>query len=445
MSKKLDLLKDKEIHLLCKFMLPCVAGMVGLSVCILIDTIFIGRTMGDLGLASLNICLPIYNIFNSIGLTLGVGGATAFAVSLGENNLKKVDEIFTSSIIAGIVVCAIINIIAFIFIDKICYFFGASTNTFPLVKNYLRILLIFNWFFVFIAILNVFVRCDKAPKLAMVAMIFSNFTNIVLDYVFMFPLNMGMAGAALATSIAQLVGICILLLHFLKGNNTMKLKLKTFSFDSLKRIIKNGSPSFITEISSGFIIFIFNLSIFSLLGDLGVSAYGIITNIVLIFTAVFNGIAQGIQPLVSINYGASNFKRVHTFLKQANILSFILGVLFLTIGLLAPEILVSLFSNDKGELLQITIQGINIYFFSLLLIGINITNIGYLQAIEKAKFSLLLSVLRGLVFVTISITILPRFLNITGVWLSVPIAEVFTLLSFIILKYIINKRQLQPN
>ncbi len=439
LSKKLDLLKEKEIKLLLKFMLPCVAGMVGLSVCILIDTIFIGRILGDLGLASLNISLPMYNIFNAIALTLGVGGATTFAICIGENNFKKVDEIFTSSIVGGIAICIFIFILSMLFIEPICYFFGASDNTFSMVKDYLSTLLFFNWAFIFIGILNVFVRCDKAPKLSMIAIIFSNLTNIILDYIFMVPLDMGMKGAALATSIAQMVGILILLLHFLRRNNTMKFIPKTFCFKTLKKLLRIGSPSFITELSSGFIIFIFNISIFNILGDIGVSAYGIITNIVLIFTAVFNGVSQGIQPLISVNYGANNHKRVRSFLKKATIISFTLGVIFLSIGLIAPEILVSLFSKDRGELLNITVQGINIYFFGLILVGVNIINIGYFQAIEKSKASLILSVLRGLVFVSTLIFILPSFLGIRGVWLTIPIAEILTLLSFFIIKKRVSK------
>lgn len=441
MSKKIDLLKDKEFKLIIKYMVPCVLGMLGLSLCILVDTIFIGKSLGDLGIASLNIALPTYNFFNAIALTFGVGGATALAISIGENKLHKADEIFTTAIIGSVFISLFISLINILFIDEICYALGASPITFPLVKNYIKVILFFNWAFILICILNVFVRCDKAPKLAMVAMITSNMTNIVLDYVFIFPLDMGMGGAALATSLAQVVGIAILLLHFIRRDNTMSLKFKTFSIKTLKRILRNGSTSFITELSSGFIIFIFNLSVFNLLGDIGVSAYGIITNIILIFTAVFNGISQGIQPLISINYGAKKYDRVTKFFNLSILISFTLGAIFLTIGLLFPESLIGMFSKDKGELLNITINGSRIYFFALILIGVNIINVGYLQAIEKSKASLFLSLLRGMIFITILVSILPRFFHINGVWATVPIAEVLTLISFIILRKYISKNE----
>ncbi|MEG2918334.1 MAG: MATE family efflux transporter [Clostridium sp.] len=441
MSKKIDLLKDKEFKLIIKYMVPCVLGMLGLSLCILVDTIFIGKSLGDLGIASLNIALPTYNFFNAIALTFGVGGATALAISIGENKLHKADEIFTTAMIGSVFISLFISLINILFIDEICYALGASPITFPLVKNYIEVILFFNWAFILICILNVFVRCDKAPKLAMVAMITSNMTNIVLDYIFIFPLDMGMGGAALATSLAQVVGIAILLLHFIRRDNTMSLKFKTFSIKTLKRILSNGSTSFITELSSGFIIFIFNLSVFNLLGDIGVSAYGIITNIILIFTAVFNGISQGIQPLISINYGAKKYDRVTKFFNLSILISFTLGAIFLTIGLLFPESLIGMFSKDKGELLNITINGSRIYFFALILIGVNIINVGYLQAIEKSKASLFLSLLRGMIFITILVSILPRFFHINGVWATVPIAEVLTLISFIILRKYISKNE----
>ncbi|MEG1256679.1 MATE family efflux transporter [Clostridium sp.] len=441
MSKKIDLLKDKEFKLIIKYMVPCVLGMLGLSLCILVDTIFIGRSLGDLGLAALNIALPTYNVFNAIALTFGVGGATVLAISMGEKKLDKVNEIFTTAMVGSICISLFISLMNILFIDKICYALGASSVTFPLVKKYVEVILFFNWAFILICILNVFVRCDKAPKLAMVAMISSNMTNIILDYIFIFPMNMGMGGAALATALAQVVGIAILLLHFIKRNNTMSFKFKTFSFKTLGRVLRTGATSFITELSSGFIIFIFNLSVFNLLGDIGVSAYGIITNIILIFTAVFNGISQGIQPLISINYGAKKHDRVTNFYNLSIIIAFTLGAIFLILGLLFPEKLIGMFSKDKGELLKITIQGTKIYFFGLLLIGVNIINIGYLQAIEKSKVSLCLSLLRGMVFITILVSILPKFFHINGVWATVPVTEILTLISFIILKKYISKKE----
>lgn len=304
MSKKLDLLQDKESTLLRKYMIPSVLGMLGLSVCILFDTMFIGHKIGELGLAALNIALPIYNLYSAIGLTIGVGGATALSVSMGQKKFHRVNRIFTSAVFATIIFCIIISLLEVFFLDKIVYMLGASEATFPLAKEYLKIILAFNPAFIFASAFIVFVRNDREPKLAMYAVIGSNTTNIVLDYVFIYIFNLGMFGAALATSIGQLVALGVLSIHFIKKNNTMHIELGGINLDNIGKVLKNGVPSFLNEISAGFVIFIFNIVIYKFEGDLGVSAYGIITNIVLIFMAVFNGVSQGVQPLISVNFGA---------------------------------------------------------------------------------------------------------------------------------------------
>ncbi|MFR4052402.1 MAG: MATE family efflux transporter, partial [Clostridium perfringens] len=225
MSKKLDLLQDKESTLLRKYMIPSVLGMLGLSVCILFDTMFIGHKIGELGLAALNIALPIYNLYSAIGLTIGVGGATALSVAMGQKKFHRVNRIFTSAVFATIIFCIIISLLEVFFLDKIVYMLGASEATFPLAKEYLKIILAFNPAFIFASAFIVFVRNDREPKLAMYAVIGSNTTNIVLDYVFIYIFNLGMFGAALATSIGQLVALGVLSIHFIKKNNTMHIEL----------------------------------------------------------------------------------------------------------------------------------------------------------------------------------------------------------------------------
>ncbi len=202
-------------------------------------------------------------------------------------------------------------------------------------------------------------------------------------------------------------------------------------------------PSFLNEISAGFVIFIFNIVIYKFEGDLGVSAYGIITNIVLIFMAVFNGVSQGVQPLISVNFGAKKEERVKEFLRLTRIIVLILGVGFLGMGLLLPNQMIGLFTSDRGRLLSITRQGIYLYFIAFLFNGSNILNIAYLQAVEKSKESSLLSTLRGLVFVIIFIIVLPRIIGVYGVWLTIPITELSTLLLFLIFEIKIKENHMK--
>ncbi|EGT3616255.1 MATE family efflux transporter [Clostridium perfringens] len=432
MSKKLDLLHDKESILLRKYMIPSVAGMLGLSVCILFDTMFIGHKLGELGLAALNIALPTYNLFNGIGLAIGVGGATTLSIAMGQKKFHKVNRIFTSAVFAAIIFCIIINLLEFFFLDDIVYMLGASEATFPLARDYLKVILTFNSAFIFASSFIVFVRNDGEPKLAMYAVIASNTTNIILDYVFIYIFNMGMLGAALATSMGQLVSLVVLSIHFIKKKNTMHIEIGGINLEHIGKVLKNGVPSFLNEISAGFVIFIFNIVIYKFEGDLGVSAYGIITNIVLIFIAIFNGVSQGVQPLISVNFGAQKEERVKEFLRLTRRVVLILGVVFLGMGLLFPDQMIGIFTSDKGKLLSITKQGIYLYFIAFLFNGMNIVNVAYLQSVEKAKESSLLSSLRGLIFVIIFISILPRILGVYGVWLTIPSAELATLIIFLI-------------
>lgn len=440
MSKKLDLLQDKEGMLLRKYMMPSVLGMLGLSVCILFDTMFIGHKIGELGLAALNIALPIYNFYSAIGLTVGIGGATALSVALGQRKFHRVNRVFTSAVFITIVFCIIISFLEFFFLDKIVYMLGASEATFPLAKEYLKIILSFNPAFIFASAFIVFVRNDKEPKLAMYAVIGSNTTNIILDYVFIYIFDLGMFGAALATSIGQLVALSILSIHFIRKNNTMHIELSGITLKNIVRVLKNGVPSFLNEISAGFVIFIFNIVIFKFEGDLGVSAYGIITNIVLIFMAVFNGVSQGVQPLISVNFGAKKEERVFEFLRLTRKIVVILGVVFLSLGFLVPNQMIGLFTSDKGTLLSITRQGIYLYFIAFLFNGSNILNIAYFQAVEKSKESSILSTFRGLIFVILFIIILPRILGVYGVWLTIPMTELSTLLLYFIIEFRNKKR-----
>lgn len=426
--KRVDLHNEKINTLVLKYMLPSVIGMLGLSMCIFLDTMFVGRGIGNLGLAALNVGIPIYSLFNSIGMIFGVGGATALAISLGKKRYNSADEIFTFSMVASLFIGIIITIIGVVFLEEIAILLGASIETLPLVKDYLGVVLSTSVAFIIIITLGVFVRNDGNPKLAMWAVVFSNITNIVLDYIFIMPLEMGMRGAALATAIAQFVGIGVLLLHFILKKNKIKLVIKKISLRYAKRIFINGTPSFVTEISTGAVIFIFNVVIGRISGDVALSAYSIIANVALVFTAIFNGISQGIQPIIGVNYGAKNINRVLETYKITKKIAFISGLVFFIIGVVKPRMLVLIFSTNSSEVMEIATQGIKLYFAAFIFMGINVVNIGFLQYIEKSKVSTVISFIRGFVLTITIISLFSKFFGITGVWITVPVVEIITLI-----------------
>lgn len=437
MSKRADLLNDDIKKIFIKYLIPSIAGMLGISLNILFDTIFIGRGVGSEGLAALSIAIPMYNVLGAVGLLLGIGGATAASVSMGQKEYDKVNEIFTTSIIISIFLGVIFTVFGVVFIDKLCYFLGATEEIFSLVKDYLGILMIFSCAFILSQVLAVFVRNDRNPKLAMWSVLIGNLSNVVLDYIFIMKLGWGMKGAITATVCSPTITLLLLSLHFIKGNNTLKVKINKFKFNihTITRIFKNGTPSFIMEMSNAMIIFAFNNVIWRLVGSIGVSAYSIIANISLICAAIFYGISQAIQPIISINYGARKEERVYKSLKLAIMTAGIFGIIFYSIGLIFPEFIVSLFNNENAELMTMTAIGIKLYFMAFIFMGCNISMASYFQSIENARASSIVSISRGVVFILIGLMILPKFLGINGVWLTVVFAESISLIvSFVCFK-----------
>lgn len=441
MSKRLNLLEDDVRKIFFHYLLPSIGGMVGLSLYIFFDTMFVGQGVGSEGLAALSIAIPMYNVYNAIGLLLGVGGATVLSIYHGEKNYDKANEAFTISLIIAVILGVVLTLIQGMFIDELCYFLGATEKLFPLVKEYLEIMAKFTWAFILSGTMVAMVRNDKNPKLAMWAMLSGCISNIFLDWLFIIGFNMGMTGAIVATVMSPIITLLILSIHFLKKMNTIKLVKIKSDFSLSIRIIRNGMTSFILEVSGAIVIFAFNKAVFSLIGDIGLSAYSIIANINLICAAIFTGVAQAIQPIISINFGGKKTDRMNKSIKYAIITSIVLGIGFYIIGFIIPKPIVLIFNRDNIELMKITVNGIRLYFIAFLFMGVNISLVSYFQSIEKAKISIFSSLSRGIIFILIGLFLLPTAFSINGVWLTATFAEVITLI--INLAYVfINRKHL---
>ena len=430
---KVELLEGDMKRLFLKYLIPSVGGMLGVSLYVLGDTIIVGRGIGSVGLAALNISIPMINVFNGLGLLFGMGASTAISISRGRGDEKQVNNIFTISIILTILAGLVLTLIRVFFLDELCMLLGASTDTFAMSRDYLGVIMSFSTMFLLNYALTVLVRNDGNPNLSMWGMLTGSIVNVILDYIFIFIFGWGMTGAALATSISPILGLLILSIHFITKRNKMKFTKIKLRLSIVRRIISNGFASFIVEISAGVVIFIFNIVIIGLNGDIGVSAYSIIANLSLIATAIFTGIGQAIQPIVSVNFGAKKMKRVYEAGKLAIYSALGLGIVFYAIGFFFPEFLVSMFSKGDNELLDITIKGIKIYFMSFVLMGINIVLTSYLQSKEYAKSAMMISLLRGFAFTVFYVLILSRIFGITGVWMTLPLAEISTIVLAVIL------------
>lgn len=428
-----ELLKGDIKKLFFKYLIPSVGGMLGVSLYVLGDTMIVGRGIGSNGLAALNISIPMINVLHGLGLLFGMGASTAISISRGRDDDGEVDNLFTTAMFFSLLTGLIFLIVRLFFLEDLALILGASSETFEMSTNYLAIILTFAPIFLLNYTLNVLVRNDGNPRLSMYGMLTGSIMNVILDYVFVIIFGWGMAGAAIATSISPMLGLTILSFHFIQNKNKMNFTKIKIKIQNLLRIISNGFASFIIEISAGFVIFAFNIVILDLAGDIGVSAYSVIANLSLIATAIFTGIGQSIQPIVSVNYGAGKMKRVYRSGQLAIYSSFILGAIFYAIGFIFPEFLVSIFSRGDQELLRLTVKGIRYYFAAFLFMGVNITITSYLQSKEYGRASTLMSLSRGALLIFIFLLILPKFFGLTGVWLTMPLAELITLILSIFL------------
>lgn len=438
LGTKNNILKD-----FIKYVALNIFSMIGVSFYILADTFFIANGVGSIGLTSLNIVLPLWSLMSGVGLMIGVGGGIKYSIQKGRNNKDGANKVFTHSILIGLILGVIITIVGILFSYDIVKILGADNEVIPLAGKYLKTLLSFSCVFILNSIITVFVRNDDEPNLAMIAMIVGSLTNVVLDYIFVYPLGMGMFGAALATGATPIFSLCILSLHFIRKKSDFKIIKCKFNLAYVRNIIALGIPSFVTEFSSGVIILLFNFTILRIANNTGVAAYGIITNIALIVVAIFTGVAQGIQPIISKSFGEGNTNDIKVIYRYGVITAVVLGLSCYAISFIFSQEIVNLFNNEGDILLSsMAVEGMKIYFVAFIIMGINIVTTSLLASISKAKESFTISILRGFLAIVPLIIILPKFMGMTGVWLTIPFAEAITILVII---FIFRKAVLLKN
>ena len=408
-----------------KYSLLNVLGMLGLSCYILADTFFVSKALGSNGLTSLNLAIPIYSFINGSGLMIGMGASTKYSIFKSQGNKEKANETFTNATIFTIFIAGIFLLIGIFGSGFLIELLGADNTVFKMGKTYLQVILLFSPMFMINNLLLCFIRNDGAPQLSMAAMIGGSLSNVILDYVFMFPLGMGIFGAAFATGLAPVISILILLPFLLKKNNQFHLKKCRLSRKLSLEIFSSGLPSLITEVSSGIVIIIFNTIILNIAGNIGVAAYGVIANLSLVVIAIYTGIAQGIQPILSSNYGAKNKKNISHTLKYAITTVFVISVCIF----FGAETIVQIFNNEQNEILQnIAVIGLKIYFLACMFAGFNIVISVYFTSISYPVPAHIISILRGFILIIPIAFILSNLGGIIGVWLVFPSTELIVAL-----------------
>lgn len=421
-----------------------VLGMMSLSMYILADTFFISKALGANGLAALNLAIPFYSFIHGGGLMIGMGGATKYSIYKSQKCSDESNKIFTESFVMTIFVSILYFIIGLFFSNQIISFFDVSQSVFEMSKTYLQVILIFAPMFMMNNLLLCFVRNDGAPHLSMAAMIIGSFSNIILDYIFMFPLNMGIFGSVLATGLAPVISLIVLSPYFIQKRNNFKLKRLTKENSESLGILSIGLPSLITEASSGVVIIVFNLLILRLEGNIGIAAYGIIANLSLVVISIYTGIAQGIQPIISINYGRKKDDNVNEILRYAMITLLIISAIIYMFIYLKAEWITNIFNNQGNEVLQsIAEEGLKYYFSGCLFAGFNIILSSYFSSIEYSRPAHIISLLRGFILIILFALLLSLLGGIIGIWLAFPFTEfLVSMLGLLIFKLHKKERNL---
>lgn len=409
-----------------KYVSQNIFGMLGISLYILADTFFISKAEGANGITALNLVLPIYSFIFAIGAMMGVGSAIRFKIGRAMQD-KSAELYFSNAVVWALIFGAIFMVIGGAFPRQLVTLLGGNDAIVKVGTSYTRIFMLFAPFFMWNHICNAFVRNDGAPTIAMAATLFSSLFNIVMDYVLMFPLGMGMAGAALATAISPIVGIIICCVHFFSKQNTIRFVLTLPSIKRLGQACQLGVAAFIGEFASGVTTMVFNGIILLLSGNVGVAAYGVIANTALVAIAVFNGVSQGSQPLLSEYFGKRKQEAVQKVLKLGVITGIGLAAVLIALAFFGAEAIVAVFNSEHDmQMASYATTGLRIYFVGFLFAGFNIIGTGYLSAVNAAKWAFTASIMRGVVGIILCVIVLSSMFGMTGVWLAFPVAEMLT-------------------
>ena len=421
-----------------------ITGMLSLSCYILVDTFFVSVGLGANGLAALNFAIPVYGFIIGISLMLGIGGATKYAILKSQNDKHKANQAFTITVYLMLAAAFIFFTAGLFFSHTVTRIFGTDETVFEMTRTYLQIILLFSPIMILQHVMSCFVRNDGAPQLAMIAMVSGSLSNIILDYVFIILLEMGMFGAALATGLASIISVLILSSFYLRKKNCFHLTKCKVSRRFTGEILGTGLPSLVTELSVGVVMIVFNRIILQLEGYIGVAAYGVIANIAIIVLAIYTGIAQGIQPIISSNYGSGNTANVRAILRYALILLTVISAAVYMGVFLGTSQIVSIFNSEQNAALQsVATQGMKLYFIACIFAGFNIIMSFYFTSTECARPAQIISILRGFLLIIPMIFLLSALGGITGVWLAFPATEFITSLTGLAL-YIFYQGKRKP-
>ena len=411
--------------LLMQYAMPAIISTIATSLYNLVDSIFIGQGVGALAIAGLAVTFPLMNLAAAFGSLVGVGASALVSIKFGQKSYDEANYIFGNVILLNLILGISLSIVGLVFIDPLLLFFGASNDTLPFAKDYMRIILIGNVITHLYFGLNAVLRAAGFPRMSMFFTLFSVVVNALLAYTFIFLFDWGIAGAGWSTVLSQLLALIGQLIHFMNKKNIIHFQrgILSLKMKYIKGILSIGVSPFMMNFAACLVVLIINWGMREHGGDLAIGAYGIVNRIVFIFIMINLGFNQGMQPIAGYNYGAKKYDRVMDVTHKA----IFCAVTNCTIGtllcLLFSHEVVGLFTSDP-VLAGLSVEGLRIVFCIFPIVGFQMVSSNLFVSIGKSKQAIFLSLTRQVLFLIPFLLILPKYYGVRGVWLSMPLSDV---------------------
>lgn len=425
MDRTLRLEKEKIGKLIYQFSLPAIIGMMVMASYNIVDRVFVGRGVGALAISGIAITFPAIIIFMAFGMLVGVGATAILSIRLGEKKIQEAEQTLGNALTLAVTIGILLTAVFYIFLDPLLILFGGSGEVLEYARAFSRVMLLGGIFQMISFTMNNLIRGEGNPKMAMTTMIIGAVLNTILNPIFIFGLHWGVQGSAWATVCSQGVSATWVLLYFFGKKSHVH-----FHFANLKlrknivsKIFSIGVSPFIMQIAASVVIMIFNKSLAHYGGDLAVASMAINNAIVMFIVMPIFGINQGIQPILGYNFGAKLYHRVRKVFELGILASTVICVLGFIAVLLFSENMVRFFEQGNDELLNMGSRALRIYLFMLPLVGYQVIGAAYFQAVNKPKFSMILTISRQVGVLIPAILILPHFFALDGVWAAGPVAD----------------------
>lgn len=412
-----------------KLVAPSIAMMVFVSIYGVIDGLFVSNFVGKTPFAAVNLIMPFLMVLGALGFMIGTGGSAIVSQTLGEGDKDKANRYFSFLVYVTFILGVVLAVLGEIFLPDIARFLRADESMLPYCVSYGRIIILALPFFMLQNVFQSFFTTAEKPALGFIVTVIAGFTNIIFDAVFVAGLSLGVEGAAVATCMSQAVGTLIPIVYFSRKNNSLLRIGKTkCEFKMFLKTCANGSSEFVTNISVSVVSMIYNSRLMDMAGENGVSAYGVIMYVNFIFIAVLSGYAIGIAPVIGYNYGARNNDELKNVFKKSLFIMAVFGVVLTLLAVGFSHPLAKLFVGYDESLFIMTKNALRIYSIGFIIMGFSIFGSAFFTALGNGIISALISFLRTFIFQIAAVIILPMILDLTGIWLSVPVSELFAFL-----------------